>query len=301
MNRTILIILVFFSTNLFGQNLTEKVGEIEVHLIYHYFKTDSDYKPTNKKTNKKNRPHEKLYFDSNGTLLKKIGFGKQHNSDLKLTDYIEVYKYVNNKLTQIIKYESDYKKHIYPYWRTEFIYNEKGQLIEDSMFYYQTDSLVHTTTYEYDLNSNKIKSIFNPTYYYQRDFDSINKITSCKQIYDSKLRWEWNYKYSDNKRIGIFQTHYNDGKDYSKKEIQTFNDKGLLIETEEKYISKDGLDQKAKFYYDKNGIISKIEQYETYGIENEYVLVSFTEIKIKAKLKINSNIAEKINEKIEIE
>jgi len=146
MNQTILIILVFFSTNLFGQNLTEKVGEIEVHLIYHYFKTDSDNKPTNKKTNKRNKPHEKLYFDSNGTLLKKIGFGKQHNSDLRLTDYIEVYKYEDNKLAQTIKYESDYQKHIYPYWRTEFIYNEKGQLIEDSMFYYQTDSLFHKTT-----------------------------------------------------------------------------------------------------------------------------------------------------------
>ena len=301
MKRTILIILVFFSTNLFGQKLTEKVGEIEVKLIYHYFKTDSYNKPTKKKTNRKNRPHTKMYFDSNGVLLKKIGFGKHHNTDLRLTDYIEVYKYKNNKLAEIIKYESDYQKHIYPYWRTEFIYNEKEQLIDDSMFYYQTDSLFHKTTYEYDLNSNKTKSIFNPTYYYQREFDSKNRITSLKQIYDDKLSWEYNYTYSGNKRIGIFQTHYNDGKDYSKKEIQTFDDKGLLIETEEKYISKDGLDQKVKFFYDKNGIISKIEQYETYGIENEYVFVSFTEIKVNANLVLNSNIADKINEQIEIE
>jgi len=299
MNRTILIILVFFSTNLFSQELTEKVGEIEVQLIYHYFKTDSDNKPTKKKTNRKNRPHVKLYFDSNGTLLKKIGFGKQHNSDLKLKDYIEIYKYDNNKLIQSIKYESDYQKHIYPYWKTEFIYNEKGQLIDDSMFHYQTDSLFQRTTYEYDLNSNKTKSILNPTYYYQREFDSINRITSLKQIYNSKLRWEWNYIYSDNQRIGIFQTHYNDGKDYSKKEIRTFNENGLLIETEEKNVSKSGLEQKVKIFYDKNGIISKTEQYETYGIENEYVFVSLTEIDIKSKLEFNSKIVEKINEQIE--
>ena len=299
MKKTIFIFFLTIASFSFGQDLTEKVGEIEVQLIYHYFKTDSYNKPTKKRTNRKNRPHTKMYFDSKGILLKKIGFGKHHNTDLRLTDYIEVYKYDNKKLAQSIKYESDYQKHIYPYWRTEFIYNKKGQLIDDSMFYYQTDSLFHKTTYEYDLNSNKIKSLFNPTYYYQRDFDSINRITSLKQIYDSKLRWEWNYKYFDNQRIGIFQTHYNDGKDYSKKEIQTFNENGLLIETEEKYVTRSGSEEKVKIFYDKNGIISKIEQYETYG--SEYVFVSYTDIKIKSKLKLNSNIVEKINEQIEIE
>ncbi|MEO9257085.1 MAG: hypothetical protein ABI207_01815 [Crocinitomicaceae bacterium] len=301
MNRTILIILIFFSTNLFSQELTEKVGEIEVQLIFHYFKTDSYNKPTKKKTNKKNGRNTKMYFDSNGVLLKKIGFGKHHKTDLRLTDYIRVYKYDNYKLTQSIEYESDYEKNIYPNWKSKFIYNKKGQLIDDSMFYYQTDSLFQQTTYEYDLNSNEAKSIFNPTYYYQSEYDSINRITSLKQIFDDKLRWEWNYIYSDNQRIGIFQTNYNDGKDYSKKEIQTFNKNGLLIETEEKYVSKSGLDQKVKISYDKNGIISKIEQYETYGTEREYVFVSFTELKIKSKLELNSNIAEKINEQIRIE
>lgn len=298
MKKTIFIFFLTITSFSFGQNLTEKVGEIEVQLIWHYFKKNSDFEPTKKKTNRKNRPHSKLYFDSNGIILKKIGFGKQHNSDLKLTDYIEVYKYKNNRLTESIKYESDYQKHIYPYWKTEFIYNEKGQLIDDSMYYYQTDSLLQKTTFEYDLNSNITKSSFNPTYYYQREFDSIIRIISLKQIYDNELRWEWNYSYSDNQRIGIFQTHYNDGKDYSKKEIQTFNENGLLIETEVKHISKNGLDQKVKFFYDKNGIISKIEQYETYGIENEYVFVSFTEIKVKSKLELNSNIAKKINDEI---
>lgn len=296
------IIFIFFLTiTLFssGQELTKKVGEIEVQLIYHYFKVDSNYKPTKKKTNKKNRPYTKMYFDSKGVLLKKIGFGKHHNTDLRLTGYIEVYIYENKKLIQSIKYESDYQKRVYPYWRTEYIYNKMGQLINDSMFYYQTDSLFHETTYEYDLNSNNTKSIFNPTYYYQRDFDLKNRITSLKQIYDSKLRWEWNYTYSNNQRIGIFQTYYNDGEDYSKKEILTFNESGQLIETEEKYILSSGLDDKMKFFYDKNGIISKIEQYEAY--ENEYVLVSYTDIKVKSKLSLNSSIAEKINEQIEIE
>lgn len=299
MKKTIFIFFLIITSFSFGQKLTEKIGEIEVQLICHYFKTDLYGKPTKKKTNRKNRPHTKMYFDSNGILLKKIGFGKHYNADLRLIDYIEVYKYDNKKLTQSIEYESDYQKHIYPYWRTEFIYDEEGQLIDESIFYYQTDSLFHKTTYEYDLNSNRTKSILNPTYYYQRDFDSTNRITSCKQIYDSKLRWEWNYTYSDNQRIGIFQTHYNDGKDYSKKEIQTFNENGLLIETEEKYISKSGLEEKVNIFYDKNGIISKIEQYKTYG--SEYVFISYTDVKIKSKLELNPYIVEKINEQIEIE
>lgn len=300
MKKTFFIFFLTITSFSFGQNLTEKVGEIEVQLIWHYFKKNSDFDPTKKKTNRKNRPHSKLYFDSNGIILKKIGFGKQHNSDLKLTDYIEVYKYENNRLTESIKYESDYQKKIYPYWKTEFIYNEKEQLIDNSMYYYQTDSLLQKTTFEYDLNSNNTKSIFNPAYYYQREFDSINRITSIKQIYDDKLRWEFNYTYLDNKRIGIFQTHYNDGKDYSKKEILTYK-AGKVIECEEVYTSKIGWDVKTKFYYFKNGIIRKIENYEMIGEKNEYQLVSFTEIKVKAKSDISTGTAKLINKEIENE
>lgn len=301
MKKTLFIYFLIFSSLSFGQNLKKKIGDIEIQLIGHYFKRNSDYDLTKRITNKANRPSIKLFLDSNGNLLKKIKFGTNHNSSLKLIGSIEVYEYLKDNLISSLQYYSDCycEKEIEPYYKTNYTYNKKGQLIDESTFYFNTDSLFFKTTFEYDENLNNTKSIFNPTYYYQREFDSLNRITSLKQIYDNYLRWEWKYNYSNNKRIGIFQTYYNDGKDYSKKEMQTFNENGLLIETEEKYISKSGLEEKVKIYYDKNGIISKIEQYETYG--SEYVLVSYTDIKIKSKLELNPNIVEKINEQIEIE
>jgi hypothetical protein len=301
MRQVLFIILFLFSLNISGQILTEKVGEIEVQLIGHHFKQNSDGELTKKKSNKRNRPFLKMYFDSRGILLKSVSFGKHHNTDLKLTNNIKVYEYENGKLSKSIEYESDYQKNIYPYWKSKYIYNKKGELVDESTYYYENDSLFFRTTYEYDLNSNKVKSIFNPTYYYHREFDSINRIIAFKQIYDSKLRWDWNYKYSNNQRIGIFQTHYNDGKDYSKKEIQSYNTRGLLIETEEIYLSEKGLNEKTKIYYYNNGLIKRIQRFQSHSTQDEYEMISYSEVKIKSKIKVDSKIVEKINNQISIE
>lgn len=301
MKRTITIILVFFTLSVFGQNLPDKIGEIEIQMISHHYKRNSDFDLTKRKTNNKNRPFNKLYFNSKGLLVKQINFGKQHNTDLKLTDYIKVFKYSGNKLIESINYESDYEKNIYPNWMDKYTYNQKGQLIDESTYYNKSDSLFFKKTYEYDLNSNEIKTIFNPTYYYQSDYDSINRITSLKQIYDNKIRWEWKFKYSLNKRTGIFQTHYKDDKDYSKKEIETYDFKNRIIEREETHISKSGLDEKVKLYYHENKILKRIEYYESYSLSEGYELVSFTKIKVKTKLNITEKIARRINEKIQWE
>lgn len=299
MRYSFFIIFILVSSNLSGQNLTDKVGQIEVQLILHHFIRNSDYELTKKISNRKNRPSRKLYFDSSGILLKTIGFGKQHNTDLRLMNGIEVYKYNDNKLIESIIYESDYQKNIYPYWKSKYLYNENGRLVDESKYYYENDSLFFKTTYEYDEKSNKVKTIFNPTYYYQREFDTINRIKSLQQIYDSKLRWEWKYTYSENKRLGVFQTYYNDGKDYSTKDVQTYNEKGFLIEKEEMYISKNGFDKKAKVFYDENGIIKRIEYFEA-NKDMEYSLISYSEVIIKSKVKISPEIALKINEQIDV-
>src|SRR5690606_22091261 len=134
--------------------------------------------------------------------------------------------------------------------------------------------------YEYDSNSNKTKTIFNPTYYYQRVFDNHSKIQSIQQIYDNKLRWEWTYTYTDTTRIGEFKTFYNDGKDYTKKEIRTYRN-GQLMEVEEKYTSQNGLSSKTVLYYDKVGLIVRIDFFEAYSSNVTYRLKAFTEIKTK--------------------
>ena len=299
MKYTLFIIFILVSPNLFGQNLTDKVGQIEVQLILHHFIRNSDYELTRKISNRKNRPSRKLYFDSSGVLLKTIGFGKQHNTDLRLMNKIEVCKYNDDKLIESIIYEAYYQNNIYPYWKLKYLYNTNGKLVDESQYYYENDSLFFKTTYEYDEKSNKLKTIFNPTYYYQREFDTINRIISLKQIHDKKLRWEWKYTYSENKRIGIFQTYYNDGEDYSKEEIQIYNDKGFLIEKEEKYISKNGINEKTKIFYDKRGVIKKIEYFEAYS-NKEYLLILYSDVIIKSKVKINSEITLKINEQIDM-
>ena len=132
-------------------------------------------------------------------------------------------------------------------------------------------------------------------------FDSLNRKTALKQIYESELRWDWNYNYSDKDRIGIFQTYYKDGRDYSKKEIQKYNQQGSILETEEVHVSKSGLDKKTKIYYYENGLIKKIEHYQSYSLQDGYEMISYSDIKIISKIKIDLKIAKRINEQINIE
>lgn len=301
MKKIIFIYFLILSYYSFGQNLKKKTGDIEIQLIGHFYKRNSDYELTKRKTNKSNRPSKKLFFDSNGNLLKKIKFGTNHNSSLKLIGNIEVFNYSKDNLISSLQYYSDCfcEKQIEPFSSTKYTYNKKGQLIDESTYQVNTDSLTFKKTFEYDENLNNTKSIFNPTYYYQREFDSLNRITSLKQIYDNNLRWEWNYNYLDNKRIGIFQTYYNDGKDYSKKEIKTYNEKWQLIESEEKYTSKLETGDKIKIYYSENGLIKKIEHYEFHSSNKEYELKSFTFIKVKSKIDLDFKLSEIINEQIE--
>lgn len=302
MKKTFFIYFLILNSFSYGQNLKKKIGDIEIQLIEHSYKRNSDFELTKRKTNKANRPTLKLFFDSKGNLLKKIKFGTNHNSSLKVIGNIEVFNYLKGRLTSSLQYYSDCycEKQIEPFSSIKYIYNKKGLLIDESNYQVNTDSLTFKTTFEYDENLNITKSIFDPTYYYEREFDSLNRITSLKQVYENNLRWEWKYNYLDNKRIGIFQTHYNDGKDYSKKEIKTYNEKGQLIESEEKYTSKLETGDKIKIYYSENGLIKKIEYYEFHCSNKEYELKSFTSIKVKSKIDLDFKLSEIINEQIEL-
>ena len=300
MNKTIFITFLMISSFLFGQKPAEKVGEIEVQLIRHFFKRNADYELTKKKTNRKNRPYLKMYFDSNGSLLKSIGFGKHHNNDLRLIDRIHIYNYDKNGIkSKIDVWETDYDKNIsYQYYIKFDLDSTKSKIISEKMYEIESDTILTQTDYLYNEKGEYQGVIFDSTYYYQRKYNDKNQLVSLQQIHDSKLRWEWKYSYSDNKRIGIFQTYYNDGEDYSKKEILTYDELGRTIEIEKLQITKDGLETKFKVYYDKDGIIDKIEVYESYNPENGYGFVSYKEVKVKSKVSIDTSTAEKINELI---
>jgi len=289
--------------NLFGQNPTEKIGEIEVQLIGHYYKRNSDYELTKKKTNRRNRPYLKMYFDSTGKLLKTVNFGKHHNTDLRVLDKIEIYQYDNNGIKSRINiWETDYEKNLsHKYYKVFDLDSTKSKIISEKMYKLESDSIFTQTDYWYNDKGQYQGIIFDSTYYYKREYNPKDKLIKLQQIFDGKLRWKWNYTYSDNQRIGVFQTFYNDGKDYSKKEIQIYNNQNFVIEIEEVQLSKDGLDEKRKIYYDRNGIIYKVENYQSSNKDEGYELVSYFEVKVKSKIKIDSKIAERINEQINIE
>nr|WP_321237646.1 hypothetical protein [uncultured Psychroserpens sp.] len=300
MKKILFIFFLIITYLSFGQNLSEKVGEIEIQLIGQNNKRNSNDELTKRKTNRRKRPYAKLYFNSSGILLKKVTFGKHHNTDLRLTNTIKVYKYNEEKLTESIEYESDYQKSVYPYWKTIYTYNSKDKLNDKSLYHIPTDSLYDKTSFEYDLNLNQIKSVFSPTYYYQKEYDSLNRVVYLKQVYNNKLRWDWKYKYKDNQRIGVFQTYYDDGDNSSKSEIKTYNENGQLIEFEEKYTSKLEVANKTKLFYDKNGLIKKVEYFETYNYDKDYEMIGFKTVKIKTKLNLDIKLSELINKQIEI-
>ncbi len=301
LRKTFSILTILFALNLFGQNPAEKVGEIEVKLINHNFKRNSDYDLTKRKTNKRNRPFAKMFFDSNGNLLKSINFGKHHNTDLRLINTISLLKYNDSgkKIREDI-WETDYEKNLTHKYYKVFNLDANKKLISEKMFDKVSDTLFTKTDYWYNANGEYQGVKFDSTYYYKREYEN-EKLISLGQIYESQLRWEWKYNYVDNKRIGIFQTYYNDGKDYSKKEIRTYDKEGRLIEIKELQISKDGIEKRTGINYDKNGIIKRIEEYESYSREDGFELVSYLDIKVKSKIAINKLNAKRINDQIRTE
>jgi hypothetical protein len=290
-----LTVLLF--TSAFGQELPKKDGCIEIKKVNHYFFHNKKDEQTKKISNTANRPYLLLYLDTLGNVIEKVGYGKHHNTNLRLLDFVEQNEFENGRLTNTIKYNTDYDKNISADYKTKYFYNNTNQLIQEKELYSKTDSLFMQFDYEYDANGNKTKTIINPTYYYQRTFDKQSKISSLKQIYDSKLRWEWTYTYTDTTRIGEFKTFYNDGKDYTQKEIRIYRNE-KLIEVEEKYTSQEGLSSKTVLHYDKLGLIIRIDFFEAYSSNMTYQIKGFTEIKTKFCKQLTPEIIGRINDTI---
>lgn len=271
-----------------------KNGAIQIKKINHYFIKNKQCELTKKVSNKKNRPYLIYYFDTLGNLIQKIGYGKHHNADLRLLDFVEANSYNENKLVKTITYLSDYENNINPLIKTEYFYNNKRQIITERELCAENDSLFMQLDYEYDSLGNKIKTIYNPTYYINRTYDNDYRITSLQQIYDNKVRWEYIFTYTDSTRVGNFKTYYNDGKNYTKEETEFYNNK-KLIQTQKKYTSQDGLSEMRKIYYDELGVINKIEFYIAYSPENIFILEQYTNVKTLIKCKLTKKVIEEIN------
>jgi hypothetical protein len=284
---------------LFGQNIPKLKSDITISIIENSYLRDKNHNLTKKISNKKKNPRIIYYFSSTGQLEYLKTFGKHHNMNLKLIGNIRSYIYDNsNKLSIINIWETDYEKNISYSYYTVLKYDLRGNKLKETTFETKNDSVFVSKEYWYDPNNNYQGLFFTSTYFYEREYDSLNRTIKFRQIHDSMKRWEWNYSYDDSTRIGLFKTYYNDGKDYTKKEICKYVESNL-VEVEEYYTSQDGLAEKRKYFYNPNGLISKIEYYSAYTKEKIYQKEHYSECKFKSKIRrLNKATIQKINSEL---
>lgn len=300
MNLKVCLSLLLLSTSfcVLGQNPEDKVGEIQVDLIVHAYKLDEFDQPTKRRTNKRNRPNISMFFNTEGQLLKGIGYGKHHNTDLRLIDQIEIYQYNSLGLVSRIDiYETDYAKNLSHKYYALFDRDSTGvNTISKRQYDVQTDSLFFKEDYWYNEKGQYQGERMSPSYYYKRSYDDKGDLIALQQIYNDSLRWDWKYTYENNQRIGIFQTYYKDGDDYTKKEIRSYNGEGYLVENENRHTSRSGLDLKSKFYYNSQGIVERIEFYQRFSLEEGYKLYWYQDTKVRSKVELSPEAIKRIND-----
>jgi hypothetical protein len=295
--RTLFALLTILNTLMvFGQDLPRKNGSYEISKAYHYFLHNNKGDVTKKISNKQNRPCLVYYLDTLGNVIEKVGYKIYQNRNLRHITFVELNNYEQSKITETIHYTFEDNNNHRPQYKTNYYYNFRNEIIQERQLFLK-DSCIMQFDYEYDSFGNKTKTILDPTYYYLKAYDKESKIISFQQIYEGKLRWEWTYTYSDTKRVGKFKTYFKDGKDYTKEEIRIYQN-GNLKQIEDKYTSQEGISEKTIFYYDKVGLLKKIELYRAFPSNTEYRLESYYDIKIRYNCKLQNEIIMRINKTI---
>jgi len=302
MKRFITILIFSISIPIWGQNLSQKEGVVRIKMISHTILRDKNDNLIKKISNMANRPYRYLYLDTLGNLIKEVGYGNYHNTDLRILDYVTIHKYEESKIIESIKYEIYYDGDTSPpRYRTEYFHNEKGQVIKE-VEKYSNDSIFMQLDYAYDSAGNQIKIDFNDNTYYIRTFDDKGRILSLQQFYKNNLRWEYLYTYIKTSRIGNFKTYYNDGKEDTRREIVLYK-KGNPKRIEELCISKhSGLSELKKYSYNQSGLITRVKCYRKFGCEEDddddykekYKLEYYINVKTKIKCKTTKQLVKKI-------
>jgi hypothetical protein len=276
------------------QNLPRKEGAIEIKMINHVKIENKDGNLTRKISNKENKPRKYLYLDTLGNLIEEVGYGKYHNRDLRVLDYVTIYKYEESKIIESIKYETSYEDNIYPKYRTKYFYDEKEQLIREEVLEYDNNRIFMQLDYTYDSMGNRIKSCIDNTCYI-RTFDDENRVLSLQQFHENNLRWEWLYTYTESSRVGNFKTYYDDGKNWTKQEIILYQN-GNLKQVEELDTSDDALSKMSKYHYNRLGLITRIEYYRKYSlVEGKYEFIRYEDIKTRIACKFTKQLVKQIN------
>lgn len=279
--RFLLIFLLLFFTS-YSQKIEKRIGEYKIKM--------ESFSTENKKISK-----SEFYFDSSGRILEKIKYGRHHYNRLNIIGEIEQFTYLNEKLESSAKYISSCKRCEYYQYYSLLKYGLDNKLVSEKTYRKENDSIFMATEYIYKPNIKEIH--FNTSTYYENKYDDQNRIIEQNQKYEenNKTRWKKEFEYSEYNRVSKFQTYYGDGKENSEIEIITYN-------SERKIISKETVREKHKiklyYFYNRKGIIEKIEEYESFE-DNKYELEYITRFKTNKKNKtIEKSIIDKINSEL---
>jgi hypothetical protein len=286
MNRIILLLLLLTISKLYSQKIEKEIGAIKIT-------KEGFFIGENGKIKKRKISKAEFYFDNYGKILEKISYGKYHYNKLNVIGEIEQFFYTENKLETSKKYVSSCFSSGYYLYYSKFKYDEKDRLINEERFHGENDSLFMTSTHLYNSNVKEIH--FNSSTFYQKIYDDANKIIELNQINEvsKKIRWQYLYEYSDNCKIGNFQTYYGDGKENSKREIECFDSEKRLISKE--IVS--GYKTKILYSYSKEGFLTEIKEYESFSDE-EFKLKSIIRFEINRK---GENLSKEVITKINSE
>ncbi len=124
----------------------------------------------------------------------------------------------------VIEYES----------KQYFLFDKKGNKIEEGSYKYETDGSINTYTYKYDDKGNKIEKIFynpdgnlNMKYSYQ--YDTIgNLIEESDYFQENRINNKYIYKYGD--KGNLIETNYSNPTGMKTKQTYKYDDKENLIE-----------------------------------------------------------------------
>ncbi|WP_152611394.1 hypothetical protein [Psychroserpens mesophilus] len=271
MKKVIIILLLMNFGICNSQKIVKRVGDIKISVAGYSF----DEKQKKKKTFKIEH-----YYDSLGNKLESIQYGKHHFNKLRVIGYVEQNSYNLNKLQKVINYISHCKSCEFYKTYKELSYDIENRLVEINKFD-QNDSLITTINYIYYENIKETH--YESSVYLQEIYDSENRIIERNELFEktNKIRWQNIFQYTDNCRIGNFQTFYGDGDENSKKEIYCYD-------TLNRIISKNIISNyktKVEYLYSNDGFIKEVRQFDCFDDSNEYELVYLLKYKVRIKSK----------------
>lgn len=284
MNKLIYIIYFFSISQLFSQNIEKRIGEYKTEMTTYRF---SEIK---KKIKFRKADY---YFDNSGKILEIIGYGRHHYNKLNIIGRIEQFEYHDTILKSSKKYVSWCKSCEFYKTVTKYNYNNKNELTDKITLSNEEDSPILSVKYLKKNDSLEIHS--GSTTYIQKIFDADSKILELNQRHENtnKLRWQYLFNYGKNWKQSNFQTFYEDSDNYSKKEIEYFDDKNRIIKRE--IISS--LKTKILYFYSNKGLLKEIKEYENYN--NHFNLKFIIKYKFRGKFrKLKQKTINKINKEL---